>query len=167
MVVNGRELTYLSPDFDDGSPSPAKFAGFGAPATSDAVLGIHWVADALGCDPARLDGNGVREALIELPSKLALTPVGMPSISEHRLEGALTVAGVVLLTESHASCHAFPDDGAVHLDLFSCKPFDVEAARRFVLRHFGASELRDSVLRRGDRESRHQHPSPAIVRRTR
>lgn len=131
-----------------------------------AVLGLHWVADALGCDPARLDRAGVRQALIELPLKLALTPVGAPSITEQRVEGALTVAGVVLLTESHASCHAFPDDGAAHIDLFSCKPFDVEAARRFVLRHFGASELRDSVLRRGDNESRHRSP-PVLARRTR
>jgi S-adenosylmethionine decarboxylase len=131
------------------------------------VLGIHWVADALGCDPARLDCDGVREALIELPSKLSLTPVGVPSITEHKVDGALTIAGVVLLTESHASCHAFPDDGAVHIDLFSCKSFEVEAARRFVLRHFGASELRDSVLRRGDSESRHRQPSPALARRTR
>lgn len=92
--------------------------------------------------------------------------MGAPSVTEQRLDGALTVAGVVLLTESHASCHAFPDDGAAHLDLFSCKPFDVEAARRFVLRHFGASELRDSVLRRGDNESRHRPPT-ALVRRVR
>ncbi|HEX7668274.1 MAG TPA: S-adenosylmethionine decarboxylase [Polyangiaceae bacterium] len=130
------------------------------------MLGLHWVADALGCDPARLDTDGVREALIELPRRLSLTPVAAPSVTEQRLDGALTVAGVVLLTESHASCHAFPDDGAAHLDLFSCKPFDVEAARRFVLRHFGASELRDSVLRRGDDESRHRPPSP-LVRRVR
>jgi S-adenosylmethionine/arginine decarboxylase-like enzyme len=144
-----------------------KFAGLRPPATAwSHVLGLHWVADALGCDRARLDCDGVREALIDLPSKVGLTPIGAPSISEHEFEGALTVAGVVLLSESHASCHAFPDDGAAHIDLFSCKAFDVEAARRFVLRHFGASELRDSVLYRGDRESRHRSP-PALVRRIR
>jgi S-adenosylmethionine/arginine decarboxylase-like enzyme len=89
--------------------------------------------------------------------------VGVPSLSEHRIDGVLAVAGIVLLTESHASCHAFPDDGAAHFDLFSCKPFDLEAARRYVLRHFGAAELRDSVLRRGPDESRH-HPPLVLVR---
>jgi len=130
------------------------------------VLGLHWVADAAGCDPTKLSRDGVREALIELPLKLSLTPVGAPSLSEHRLEGALTVAGVVLLTESHASCHSFPDDGVVHLDVFSCKPFDVESARRYVLRHFGAAELRDSVLKRGGDASQHRTPL-SLVRRAR
>jgi S-adenosylmethionine decarboxylase len=130
------------------------------------VLGLHWVADAMSCDPERLESDGVREALIELPHRLGLTAIGTPSVREHRHDGALTVAGVVLLTESHASCHAFPDDGAAHMDLFSCRPFDVEAARRFVLRHFGAGELRDSVLRRGDSESRHRTPL-TLVRKLR
>src|SRR5262245_61586922 len=31
---------------------------------SDRVLGLHWVADALGCDPLKLSRDGVREALI-------------------------------------------------------------------------------------------------------
>jgi S-adenosylmethionine decarboxylase len=132
----------------------------------ESVLGLHWVADALGCDPTRLSQEGVREALIELPIRLCLTPVGAPNLSEHRLDGAVTVAGVVLLTESHASCHSFPDEGVVHVDVFSCKAFDVEAARRYVLRHFGASELRDSVLKRGGAESRHRTP-PLLVRRAR
>ena len=122
------------------------------------VLGLHWVADALGCNPERLERDGVREALIELPRRLGLVPVSAPQVSDQKQDGALAVAGVVLLAESHASCHAFPDDGAVHLDLFSFEPFDVEAARRYVLKHFGAGELRDSVLRRGEAESRHHTP---------
>jgi S-adenosylmethionine decarboxylase len=130
------------------------------------VLGLHWVADAIGCDPVKLSRDGVREALIDLPLRLGLTPVGAPSLSEHVIDGAVTAAGVVLLTESHASCHAFPDEGVVHVDVFSCKPFDVEAARRYVLRHFGAAELRDSVLRRGGAESRHRTPL-SLVRRAR
>src|ERR1700742_1990061 len=132
----------------------------------DRVLGLHWVADAMGCDPRKLSQDGVREALIELPLRLSLTPVSSPSLSEHRLEGALTVAGVVLPTESPASCPAFPDDGVVPLDVFSCKPFDVESARRYVLKHFGAAELRDSVLRRGGAESQHRTPL-SLLRRAR
>ena len=130
------------------------------------MLGLHWVADAVACDPARLGTDGVRQALIDLPARLGLTAISSPTLSEHRLEGALTVAGVVLLTESHASCHAFPDEGTVHVDVFSCKPFEVEVARRYVLRHFGAAELRDSVLRRGSDESRHSRPA-LLVRRAR
>jgi S-adenosylmethionine/arginine decarboxylase-like enzyme len=131
-----------------------------------AVLGLHWVADALGCDPSRLSCDGVRQALIDLPLRLGLTAVGAPILSEHRVDGALTVAGIVLLTESHASCHSFPDSGRAHVDVFSCKAFDVETARRYVLREFGASELRDSVLRRGSTESHHRPPL-VLVRRAR
>jgi S-adenosylmethionine/arginine decarboxylase-like enzyme len=130
------------------------------------VLGLHWVADALGCDPLRLTSDGVREALTELPLRLKLTRLGEPQLCEHRHDDVLTIAGIVLLAESHASCHCFPSDGAAHVDVFSCKPIDFEAARRFVLRHFGAAELRDSVLRRGDTESLHHSPL-ALVRRAR
>jgi len=45
-------------------------------------------------------------------------------------------------------------------------PFDVDAARRYVLRHFGAAELRDSVLKRGGAESQHRNPL-SLVRRAR
>jgi S-adenosylmethionine decarboxylase len=130
------------------------------------VLGLHWVADAIGCDPVKLSRDGIREALIDLPMRLGLTSAGAPTLSEHPIDGVLTVAGVVLLTESHASCHSFPDEGVAHLDVFSCKPFEVEVARRYVLRHFGAAELRDSVLRRGGAESRHRTPL-SLVRRAR
>lgn len=130
------------------------------------MLGMHWVADALGCDPLRLTPDGVRDALIEMPSRLHLRRLGEPQLSEHCEDGITTIAGVVLLAESHASCHCFPADGTAHIDVFCCRPIDFDAARRFVLRHFGAAELRDSVLHRGDTESRHHRP-PALLKRAR
>ena len=128
------------------------------------MLGVHWVADALGCDPVRLTPDGVRAALIELPLRLKLRPIGDPQLSAHEHDGVRTIAGVVLLAESHASCHCFPTDGAAHVDIFSCRPFELEAARRFILRHFGAAELRDSVLDRGGSESRHRGPIAELKR---
>lgn len=129
------------------------------------MLGLHWVVDAFGCDPLRLTPDGVREALIEIPARLGLTAIDAPRLSAEPVDGIQSVAGVVLLAESHASCHCFPIDGAAHLDVFSCRHVDFDAARRFVLRHFGAAELRESVLRRGGAESRHHPPAVSIRRK--
>jgi S-adenosylmethionine decarboxylase len=95
---------------------------------------------------------------------LKLRVLGAPQLSEHEHEGVATIAGVVLLAESHASCHCFPSDGAAHIDVFSCRPFELEVARKFILRHFGAAELRDSVLDRGGSQSRHKGPVAELKR---
>jgi spermidine synthase len=110
-------------------------------------LGTHWLARAAGCPPDRL-GSAARlaDVLRELPDALGLTRVGEP-IVHARPEGG--VAGVVLLSESHASLHASPADGTLFADIFSCAPFDAHAAARFLERAFRPETLRWEVLDRG------------------
>lgn len=103
-------------------------------------LGTHWIFDGHGVPAARLEEPVVRLALEELPVRLGLTKVCPPQTFHHGEHGQRTVAGIVLLSESHLSLHAFPEQGLVHGDLFSCKPFDVEVARQF-LRQFFTFEL--------------------------
>ena len=113
------------------------------------MLGFHWIADLHRCDRATLTRELVREALIEVPQLLGLSALGPPELSEHADMNDSSIAGVVLLRESHASCHAFPASGVVHLDVFCCRNVDFDPAARYAVAHFRAAAHESRVLERG------------------
>lgn len=78
---------------------------------------------------------------------LGLTVVRDPVTYAH---GDRSVAGIVLIAESHMSLHAFPDQQTLHVDLFSCAPFDAVEAKRLLQRIFLASHWKETLLRRGN-----------------
>lgn len=45
-------------------------------------------------------------------------------------------SGAVLLSESHASIHTYPEDNIVYMDLFSCKQLDEKKNRNFLIKTF-------------------------------
>jgi S-adenosylmethionine decarboxylase len=46
-------------------------------------------------------------------------------------------SGVVILYESHAAIHTYPDVGEVFMDIFSCKTFDLNTVRETLTSFFG------------------------------
>lgn len=131
------------------------------------MLGLHWVADLDGCKTTRLVPECVREALIEVPNILGLHAVGPPQVTEHSdVTGNSSIAGVVLLRESHASCHVFPGSRIVHLDVFCCRRVEFEPVARFAAAHFGAASIHTRVLERRTPESGVDSAS-IVVRRVR
>ncbi|MEN9577499.1 MAG: adenosylmethionine decarboxylase [Pseudomonadota bacterium] len=111
-----------------------------------AALGTHWVADAYGCDRQLLNAEGVELALIEIPEVLGLRRVSEPQVSRHA-DGS--VAGVVLIAESHMSLHGFPATGGLHVDLFSCAPFDLPVLRSELTERFRALAFEETLIDRG------------------
>ena len=82
--------------------------------------GREWVVDAFGCDAARLRSPealaGVFRAVV---GDLDLKPLGPPVWHVFPEPGGIT--GFQLLSESHLSCHTFPEHGHVALDLYCCR----------------------------------------------
>ncbi len=114
------------------------------------MLGLHWIARAEGCDPARLaDVALLAELLRALPDRLGLTRLGEPVVGEQAGGG---VAGVVLLSESHASLHAVPAEGVLFADIFSCAPFSPEAAAALLTRAYAPSSMDQRLVERGGAE---------------
>ena len=76
--------------------------------------------DAFGCDAARLRSPealaGVFRAVV---GDLELKPLGPPVWHVFPEPGGIT--GFQLLSESHLSCHTFPEHGHVALDLYCCR----------------------------------------------
>lgn len=119
-----------------------------ADAPETAALGHHWMLDAFDCAAHRLgDLALVRDVLTGLPARLGLTVVGEVQLFAPPESEA--VAGLVLLSESHFSLHLFPGSGRAHADLFSCRPFDVAAARAFLEDRLGFARAEEVLLRRG------------------
>lgn len=119
-------------------------------------LGLHWIVDATDCAQEALGDSGhLENVLASIPDELGLTRVGDVQLFQHEEEdGETTLAGIVLIAESHFSIHARPSLRTIHADLFSCKPFDVPAALRLLKAAFGFTQYEESVLERGDLEGR-------------
>jgi S-adenosylmethionine decarboxylase len=114
-----------------------------------AQLGWHWIFDgSAGDDHLACDEQLLARVLEELPTRLELTLVSKPQVFAHR-GNPESIAGIVLLAESHFSLHAFPDRGVVHGDLFSCKAFELAIARKCLDEFFHFRELTEQVLDRG------------------
>ncbi len=103
------------------------------------------MADAEGCDASSMTAERVHWLLLELPKRLGLTVVSEPAVQAHA-DGS--VAGVVLIAESHLSLHCFPKLRTVHADIFSCAEFSQELAKAALTESFGATSFAETLLQR-------------------
>ena len=125
--------------------------------------GPHLTIDAYGCDPERLaDLSLVYRWLKDLPALLGMEVLFPPYchdyVNVNPLESGVT--GIVGLTTSHASIHTYPnmhceDDpsltGIAFVDVFSCRPFDVQFVISNFRATFGGEDIRARVVERGER----------------
>jgi S-adenosylmethionine decarboxylase len=104
------------------------------------MTGVEWVVDAWGCSPEALRNADALNSLFEtIIQDLKLRPVG--EMKWHKFPGSGGITGLCLLSESHLTCHTFPEHGSICLNLFCCVPraeWGFEAALRASL---GASEV--------------------------
>lgn len=117
--------------------------------------GPHLMFDAYKCDLAKLnDMKLVFQFLTDLPKQIGMNKLTQPYVLSY--DGGdkpddYGVTGVVIIAESHISIHTYPHDGAFFLDVFSCKPFDVEKAKQIIRETFGVNEEDVSLGVRGKR----------------
>jgi len=83
--------------------------------------GSEWLIDAQGCAPHALRQittvRGVCETIVE---ELQLHVLGEPQW--HQFAGPAGVTGLYLLSESHLTCHTFPECGLATFNLYCCRP---------------------------------------------
>lgn len=58
--------------------------------------------------------------------------------------------GFILLEESHISIHTWPENGFVAIDVFSCKPFDIEKINLIIKDFFETNFVETKVITRGN-----------------
>ncbi len=86
-----------------------------------AAPGVEWIVEAFGCRPEALRSEAALRALFDRAvAELALKPLSPPAFHLFPPPGGIT--GVLLLSESHLTCHTFPETGYAALNLYCCRP---------------------------------------------
>lgn len=90
--------------------------------------------------------------LEDLPKAVAMQPVSTPQFVflDNEPPALPGISASIILAESHASFHTWPEHKYVSLDLYSCRQFDTETAVRFVTDFWQPSgRVNTQVLTRG------------------
>ena len=83
--------------------------------------GTEWLIDATGCDPIKIgDIEVLKKLFAAVVHDLHLQQAGEAQWKKFPPPGGVT--GLMMLRESHLSCHSFPEHGFAALNLYCCKP---------------------------------------------
>lgn len=82
--------------------------------------GTEWLVDAAGCRADALaDVEQLRALFGRIVAELQLRVVGEPHWHKFPAPGGVT--GLVLLSESHLTCHTYPEYGFATFNLYCCR----------------------------------------------
>ena len=84
------------------------------------TLGTEWLIDASGCDQTALaDLDRLREIFERVVADLGLNVLG--EIAWHQFDQPNGISGLALLSESHLTCHTYPEFRAATFNLYCCR----------------------------------------------
>src|SRR5215216_2003412 len=84
------------------------------------TLGTEWLIDANGCDPTALaDLDRLGEIFERVIRDLGLNVIG--EIAWHQFDQPSGISGLALLSESHLTCHTYPEFRAATFNLYCCR----------------------------------------------
>jgi S-adenosylmethionine decarboxylase len=83
------------------------------------IVGTEWLIEAEQCNAEKLRDENILRSLFSR----VIADLGLKVISErwHKFEGEGGVTGMAMLTESHLTCHTYPEHGAVTFNLYCCR----------------------------------------------
>ena len=110
-------------------------------------LGTEWVVDVSGCDAETLaDIDRLKLIFERIIHDLELNVLG--DISWHQFPEPGGVTGIALLSESHLTCHTYPEFGAASFNLYCCRQRAMWPWERMLQELLGATEVNIKVLER-------------------
>ena len=110
-------------------------------------LGTEWVVDASGCDAEALaDISRLRLIFDRIIRDLELNVIG--EISWHQFPEPGGVSGLALLSESHLTCHTYPEFGAASFNLYCCRNLTTWPWERMLREMLGAAEVNVRIFER-------------------
>jgi S-adenosylmethionine decarboxylase len=115
------------------------------------MVGTEWLVEATGCS-----GDLLRdEAALRSIFRQIITDLGLKTISEiwHTFEGEGGVTGLIALTESHLTCHTYPEHLTATFNLYCCRTrpeWDWEENLKTTL---GAESVTITKIERGEAAS--------------
>ena len=116
------------------------------------TLGTEWLIDASGCDAAALaDLDRLRAVFNRVIHDLELNVLG--EIAWHQFEHPGGVSGLALLSESHLTCHTYPEFRAATFNLYCCRERASWSWDTALKEMLGATEVKVRVFERVLQES--------------
>jgi S-adenosylmethionine decarboxylase len=115
-------------------------------------FGPHLMLDLNDCDPTTLqDLNLIFDILNDLPGQIGMTKIAPPYVFKYegKVPEDLGITGVVIIAESHLTIHTFQAKNYCFVDMFSCKTFDYEWAKEFMINAFKSKRPESHVVFRG------------------
>ena len=117
-------------------------------------FGPHLMLDLWECNKNKLtDLQHVYSILDSLPEKINMTKIAPPQVIPYPgTPGSFDKGGIsafVLISTSHISVHTFEEQAHVFVDIFSCKPFDIDKAINILMKAFEAKKHNKIVTDRG------------------
>ena len=110
-------------------------------------LGTEWVVDASGCNAETLaDIQQLRLIFEHIIQDLELHVLG--DISWHKFPGPGGVTGFAMLSESHLTCHTYPELGAASFNLYCCRNRTTWPWEKMLRELLSATEVNVRVLER-------------------
>ena len=84
------------------------------------IVGKEWIIDASGCRADDLrDVNRLRAVFARVIDELGLQVVGEQLWRQFPAPGGIT--GLALLSESHLTCHTYPEFSSATFNLYCCR----------------------------------------------
>lgn len=126
--------------------------------TSKPYAGTHLLVDAFtSMDKNMLmDVAFIHRVIASLIDTIGMKPIGVPTwyrvglkpefLERDDDEGG--VSYIQMLSTSHVSLHVWPLRGRFSLDVFSCKPYDTDAAAEYLRQWFEITVMTCSVVER-------------------
>jgi S-adenosylmethionine decarboxylase len=116
------------------------------------TLGTEWLIDASGCDSAALaDLDRLRAIFNRVIHDLDLNVLG--EIAWHQFDHPGGVSGLALLSESHLTCHTYPEFRAATFNLYCCRERASWTWETTLKEMLGASEVKVRMFERVIQES--------------
>ena len=115
------------------------------------ILGTEWVIDAVACDPATLSDLGRMRAVFDRVIRdLNLHVLG--EIKWHQFSPPGGLSGLALLSESHLTCHTYPEFRAATFNLYCCRSRATWPWEKMLMEMLGAASVSVRKLERLIRE---------------
>ncbi|MFA5066983.1 MAG: adenosylmethionine decarboxylase [Candidatus Izemoplasmatales bacterium] len=115
-------------------------------------FGPHLTMDLSNCNKEKLsDYSFIFNLLSELPEKIGMTKITQPYVFPYKglVPDDSGITGVVIIAESHISIHSFEQKDYVFIDVFSCKNFDVNIAKKYFIDAFESKTVKCHTINRG------------------
>lgn len=111
------------------------------------TLGTEWLIDASGCDADALrDVERLRAVFARVIGDLDLHVVG--EIAWAKFEAPGGVSGLALLSESHLTCHTYPEFRAATFNLYCCRERSAWPWEQMLKEMLAATDVQVQVVER-------------------